>query len=315
MGTILITGATGNVGTEVVRLLQAAGYSLRAAVRNTAQARARLGVPIEYAHFDFEAPATFDATLRGISRLFLVRPPALTDPRTTITPLIAAAQRSGVEQIVFLSLLGAEHNRFVPHYAIEHTIQASGIPWTFLRASFFMQNLSTTHRAGIRDRSEIEVPAGAGRTSFIDVRDIAEVAAMALTVPGHERHAYPLTGVDSPTYTTVAQIMTEELGRRIVYPAPSALTFVRRMRRQGHNWSFVLVMLAIYTTARFGFAATVTPDTARLLGRAPRTMRDFVRDYRDCWLDGADDRVGGSANAPRHAQAHTRGPVPADRLD
>jgi uncharacterized protein YbjT (DUF2867 family) len=289
MGAILITGATGNVGTELVHRLHAAGSVLRAAVRDPKTAHARLGVPITYVPFDFEAPGTFDEALRGVSQLFLVRPPAITDTRATIAPFITAARRAGVEQIVFLSLLGAEHNRFVPHHAIEEAIQLSGVPWTFLRASFFMQNLSTTHRAALRERSEIEVPAGSGRTSFIDVRDIAEIAATVLRSSGHDRQAYPLTGADALTYTTVAQIMTEELGRRIVYPALSALTFTRRMRQRGYEWGFVLVMLAIYTTARLGLAATVTPDAARLLGRAPRSMRDFVHDYRDCWLGGTGE--------------------------
>ncbi len=188
---------------------------------------------------------------------------------------------------MFLSLLGAEHNRFVPHYKIERTIQASGIPWTFLRASFFMQNLSTIHRETICERSEIDVPAGNGRTSFIDVRDIAEIAATILCSSGHDQRAYPLTGADALTYTTVAQIMTEEFDRQIVYPPSSVLTFIRRMRQRGYEWDFVLVMLAIYTTARLGLTATVTPDATRLLGRAPRTMRNFVHDYRDCWLGGA----------------------------
>lgn len=299
MATILITGATGNVGAELVHLLHAAGHPLRAAVREPGQARARLGAPIEYVPFDFTAPGSFGAALRGVSQLFLVRPPALTDTRTTIAPFIAAAQRADVEQIVFLSLLGAEHNRFVPHHAIERAIRASGLPWTFLRASFFMQNLSTTHRAAIRERNEIEVPAGSGRTSFIDVRDIAEVAATVLTSSGHDRQAYALTGAEALTYTAVAQIMAEELGRRIVYPAPSALTFARRMRQRGYERRFVLVMLAIYTTARLGLAATVTPDSARLLGRAPRAMRDFVRDYRECWAGGtADVEAGGAAGRP-----------------
>jgi uncharacterized protein YbjT (DUF2867 family) len=304
MGTILITGATGNVGAELVHLLHATGRPLRAAVRDTAQARARLGVSIEYVPFDFEAAGAFDEALRGVSQLFLVRPPALTDTRATIAPLIAAARRAGVEQVVFLSLLGAEHNRFVPHYAIERTIQEAGIPWTFLRASFFMQNLSTTHRAALRERGEIDVPAGAGRTSFIDVRDIAEIAATVMTSSGHERAAYPLTGADALTYTEVAQIMTEELGRQIVYRAPSALAFARRMRRQGYERRFVLVMLAIYTTARLGLAATVTPDAARLLGRAPRTVRDFVRDYRDCWSGEADEmKAGEMTSRPGRSQA------------
>jgi nucleoside-diphosphate-sugar epimerase len=146
-----------------------------------------------------------------------------------------------------------------------------------------MQNLSTTHRADIRECGELLVPAGRGRTSFIDVRDIAEVAAQVLTERGHEQQAYALTGAEALTYAEVARIMAEELGRPIQYHAPGPLAFARHMRRRGYSRRFILVMVAIYSTARLGLAATVTPDTARLLGRQPRSVRAFTRDYRACW--------------------------------
>jgi uncharacterized protein YbjT (DUF2867 family) len=283
MSPLLITGASGNVGAEVVRLLRDGGYPVRAAVRTAPAARADDAGGVEQVPFDFAEPATFGPALRGVEKVFLVRPPALADTKRYFTPFIDAARRAGVEQIVFLSLLGAEKNAIVPHHAIEAALRASGVPWTFLRPSFFMQNLSTTHRADIRERGEILVPAGNGETSFIDARDIAAVGARVLTESDHLGRAYPLTGGEALGYAAVARIFSEVLGRPIAYRRPSLVAFARQMRRRGLAWSFILVMAGIYTTARLGLAGTVTPDTATLLERAPITMRQFVADYQACW--------------------------------
>jgi uncharacterized protein YbjT (DUF2867 family) len=146
-----------------------------------------------------------------------------------------------------------------------------------------MQNLSTTHRDDIR-AGEILVPAGRGATSFIDVRDIAAVAARVLTEAGHLFQAYPLTGNEAVDYFQVARLLSAELDRPIAYRRPSILRFVRHMRAQGRAWPLILVMVGIYTTARLGLAGLITPDCERLLGRPPITMRQFVHDERECWL-------------------------------
>lgn len=279
MGTILVTGASGNVGAEVVRRLREAGAAVRVADR-----RPKAEAGVESVVFDFGDAATFGPALQGVEKLFLLRPPALADTKRYFVPVIEAARAAGVRHIVFLSLLGAEKNKVVPHAGIEAAILASGVPYTFLRPSFFMQNLSTTHRDDIRDRGDILVPAGRGKTSFIDVRDIAAVAARTLTEPGHENRAYPLTGSEALDYGQVAQILSEVVGRRIVYSNPSIPRFVLHMRRRGLAWGFIFVMVGIYTTCRLGLAGGITPDTQRLLGRPPITMRQFAADYRDCWL-------------------------------
>lgn len=280
---ILVTGATGNIGSEVTRLLRAQGYAVRAAAFEYQAPHTDPATGAEAVPFDFAQPATFGPALAGVKRLFLMRPPALSDTKRYMNPFIDAARAAGVEQIVFLSLLGAEKNRVVPHRQVEDYLRATGAPWTLLRPSFFMQNLSTTHRADIREHGEILVPAGRGKTSFIDARDIAAVAARTLTEPGHISQAYPLTGAEALDYSAVAQIFTAVLGRTIVYRRPSIWRFVRAMRRRGLAWSFIGVMVGIYTTCRLGLADGVTPDTARLLGRPPITMRQFVEDYRECW--------------------------------
>ncbi len=285
MEPILITAATGNVGAELVDLLAAQGQRVRAAVRNPATIRPGYAQDlVEYVPFDFTDPATFGPALRDVRKLFLVRPPALTDAQHQINPLIDAAQAAGVEQIVFLSLLGAERNHFVPHHAIESHLQSTGIAWTFLRAGFFMQNLSTTHQADIRDMHEIIVPAGRGQTSFIDTRDIATIAAQTLTTDGHSFHAYDLTGDTALDYYQVAAIFTAILGTPISYRQPSIWRFAQVMRARGIKPQFILVMIGIYTTARLGMAATTTTTTAELLGRAPRSLPQFVNDYRASWM-------------------------------
>lgn len=274
---ILVTGANGNVGGEVCRLLRAQGVPLRAAVRDPAQ------VAGDGVHFDFEQPATFAPALAGVERLFLMRPPSISDVKRYLFPVVDAARAAGVRQVVFLSLLGAERNPWVPHRHVELYLEASGLPYTFLRPSFFMQNLSTVHVADIRDRDEISVPAGHGKTSFIDARDIAAVAALTLVEDGHERRAYPLTGDAALSYTEVAAILSDVLGRPIRYTDPWIPEFVLRLVNQGQPLAFVLVMVGIYTTAKLGLAGGLTGDTRRLLGRAPIGFRQFALDHQNLW--------------------------------
>ncbi|MCU0498759.1 MAG: SDR family oxidoreductase [Anaerolineae bacterium] len=277
--TILITGATGNVGYEVAKGLPGA----RIAARDPERARAQLGDAYDYVPFDFMQPWTFTPALSGVERLFLIRPPQIVQTQA-IEALIEAAQAAGVSQIVFLSLIGVEQRRYVPHYRIEALIRSSGIPATMLRAGFFMQNLNTTHRDEIRDQHQLAIPAGQSRTAFIDVRDIAKVAIRALTEPGHADKTYDLTGSEALSYTEIATILSEVLGTPIRYTNPSIWQFVRDQRTFGRPWPFTIVMTLLYTLTRFGMAAQIAPDTERLLGRAPITFRQYAQDYKRCWI-------------------------------
>ena len=251
-------------------------------MRDVGKVRATFGDAADYVPFDFSKPETYDA-FTGVKTMFLMRPPAVADAGK-LNAAVDAAKAAGVQHVVFLSLQGVEKNPVVPHAKTEKYLKSSGLTYTFLRASFFMQNLDTTHQKDIAEYGEIFVPAGRGRTSFIDVRDIAAVAVEALTEAGHENRAYELTGADALDYFQVADIFTDVLGKRVTYPNPSPWRFWRRMRRRGLEAPFILVMVGLYTVCRFGLASKVTQDTARLLGREPRSVRQYVEDYRESWL-------------------------------
>ncbi len=276
---VLVTGASGNVGAPLVEHLVRAGADVLVASRQGTRAPAGTTA----VRFDFEDPGTHAPALAGVEKLFLLRPPAVSDVKRHMLPVVRAAKDAGVRHLVFLSLLGVEKNPVVPHATVERFILEAGVPHTFLRPSFFMQNLSTTHRDDIREHGEIFVPAGQGRTGFIDTRDIAAVGAKVLLEEGHVGRAYDLTGSEALTYAEVAALFTEVLGRPIRYPAPGALRFAARWYRRKEPLAFIAVMTGIYTVCRLGLAGTVTRDTETLLGRAPLSMRQFIQDHAACW--------------------------------
>jgi uncharacterized protein YbjT (DUF2867 family) len=283
-GRILVTGATGNVGRPLVSVLKERGARIRLALREASKPDAELmGEGTEAVAFDFERPTTFGEALRGVDKIFLLRPPHIADPKRGIAPFVRAAKAAGVRHVVFLSLLGAEKVPVMPHRRIEKVIEEAGLPCTSLRAAYFMQNLVVMHRDDIRLRSEIFVPAGGGKTSFVDTRDIARVAAKALVEEGHEGKAYDLTGPEALDFYEVARILSEVLGKSIRYARPGAVRFVRESVARGVPLEFALVMTGIYTATRVGLAGRVSPVMGEILGRAPTTMRRFVEENAGGW--------------------------------
>ena len=281
---ILVVGALGNVGAEVVKSLQAKGQGVRAADIFPEKITLRFGESVQAALLDFGLPETFAPAFQGIRKMFLMRPPQIADVKKYMFPALEAAKAAGVEQVVFLSLIGIEQNTIVPHYKVEQWLLASGLNYTFLRCSFFMQNLNTTHRAEIRDQDEIYVPVGQARTSFIDVRDIGAVAAQVLTQTGHEKKAYDLTGGEALSYDEVAGLFTQVLGRKITYRNPSGIQFFFRQLRQGAKLPFALVTTWLYSNTRKGMADQITGEVERLTGRPPIHMRQYIEDYRAAWM-------------------------------
>lgn len=289
LNTTLVTGASGNVGRVVLRILREAGADTRAAHRPSQLSSGAVA-------FDFTDAATWPEAFRGVDAMFLVRPPALGNVRRDLLPAVAAAREAGVRRVVFLSLQGVERNPIVPHAAVESWLRTSGLEWTFVRASFFCQNLSTTHAADVRDHNEIVVPAGRGATAFVDAEDVGAVAAAALLRPAeHRGRAWTVTGGCALTYEEIAEILSAELNRPIRYIRPGLARYVRHARSSlGMPWGMVAVTAAIYTTARLGLAAGLTDDVRAVLGRDPLDFDTFAHRERAAWIPSSTTTEGES---------------------
>jgi uncharacterized protein YbjT (DUF2867 family) len=294
---IVVTGATGNVGFEVLKQLLEAGHSVRAAVTNLEKASTTMqekGLDvskIELRRLEFGNESTYAPASENATGLFLMRPPAISNTKKFINPAVDAAKVAGVKRTAFLSLQGAEKNPVVPHHAVERHLEKSGLDYTFLRAAFFMQNLATTHREDIQKYSDIFIPAGRGKTAFVDVRDIASVAVKALTASDEEyerlelkNNGVELTGGEALDYNEVAAILSEVLGRTITYSNPSNRKFGKTWRERGYPLAQVLVMEALYTIAKLGWAGQLTNDLERILERKPTMFRQFAEDYKHVWM-------------------------------
>ena len=306
---VLVTGAPGNVGTPLVLELLRLGARVRVAARDVTAARATLGDALEVVPFDFERPDTFGPALAGVEEMFLLRPTQIADVDGVIVPALRSAKAAGVRHVVFLSIQGADKNRLVPHRKIEDRLRASGLAWTFVRAAYFMQNLSTTHAAEIRELDEIWIPAGrSSRTAHVDARDVAAIAARALIEDGHAGRAYTPTGPAALTYDEIAGMLTRELGRPIRNADPGPLRYWRRMRRRGMPRAMVAVTLGIYTAARLGLAAGLTDDVERVTGRPPIPMKRFLHDTRDAWRRANDDPASGSRAVTGQADGPSAAP-------
>lgn len=278
MGSVLVTGSAGTVGGPLITELVAAGEVVRAAARHPE----RLTVAgAEVVPFDFEAPEGWPHASDGVDRVFLMRPPAISKVRTIIRPFVRMMAERRVRQVVFLSVLGA--NPALPHWRVERGLIAAGLPHTILRPSFFAQNLVTAYRSEVRDRDRIRLPAGRGRTSFIDTRDVAAVASLALRHPVSYAGAHTLTGPEALDWSDVASMLSATLARPIKYEPIGFLRYRRELTVAGSPPDAARVQLMIQFVARLGLAAKVTSDVHRLLGRPATRMTQFIEDFAAAW--------------------------------
>ncbi|MCP9270905.1 NAD(P)H-binding protein [Mycolicibacterium arenosum] len=289
---LLITGPTGNVGAELVELLDGATLPhWRVGNRHPDALRAQHPtLKAEAVAFDFFDRSTWPHALAGVTSLFLLFPlPGNRAARRAIVPFISAAETAGVRHVVYVSVFGADRVRFIPHHTVEAALRTGGMTYTVLRCSFFMQNLHraiSTHGVDIRERGELFIPAGTGLTTFIDARDAAAVAALALQNPdGHRNVVHHLTGPEALPMTRVADELTDALGYPVRYTDPNVVAFARRLRRRGVGWDTIGFMTAVYTLTRLGGNQQITPDVQNLLGRPPRDLAEFLRDSAWRWHD------------------------------
>lgn len=280
--TILVTGAPGNVGSSLVDALRE-HPQVRIAAHDVDFARETFPDAKEIVAFDFLKSATFPTAFRAVDAMFLLRPPKLNNPRDEIIPALEAAKRAGVRHVVFLSVQGVDQKPWLPHYQIEKAIESMGFVYTFLRSGAFMQNLSTVWATGIKERDEIVLPMGHARTSFVDARDVASVAAAALLTFDGENHRYTLTGSETLDYPEVAAHLTKVLKRRIDHVDPSSFEYLRYLLMQDYSFGKAVTTMFRYMVASRRGAPEISADVLKVLGRAPIRFEEFAEDYKEFW--------------------------------
>lgn len=282
---ILVTGASGNVGSYVVRELLKLGDGVVAAGTDPKKLKDMFGDAVDAVEFDFTNKDTFNSALNNVDRVFLMRPPHLGKPQD-LYPFIDAMKSRNIKLVSFLSLMGVENNTIPPHHKIEKYIEGLGIQYAHIRPGFFMQNVSGIHSVEIREQDEIFVPAGKSKTSFIDASDIGLSIATILHEPEKYRNtAHTITGPEALDYYQVAEILSKLTGRRITYAKPGYLRYRNYyIKKRGFEKTFVNVTVALYFMTRLGTAKDVTSEFYKLTGKAPRTFEDFVRENIDAFI-------------------------------
>ncbi|MGH9367391.1 MAG: SDR family oxidoreductase [Thermoanaerobaculia bacterium] len=274
---ILVTGATGTVGQELVKELKAARAPFRVGARSPEKVSTA-----EAVRLDFDRPETFAPALDGVDKLFL-----LTSGGTEREgAAVEAAKKAGVKHLVKLSVWGAEENAFLfgrAHRQIEQKIEASGIPYTFLRPNSFMQNFTTHHAPTIRSQGAFYPYGHDSRISVIDARDIAAVAARALTGEGHAGKAYKLSGPESLTNGQMAEKLSRAIGKLVRFVDLPDPEYKKALMGAGvpEGYADALADLSRYFAT--GAGAPVTPDYERVVGRKPATFDQFARDHASVW--------------------------------
>lgn len=280
---VAVTGATGNTGVLVVEALLAAGAHVVALGGSVQRTTAALPTTVESRLFNFRQPDTWAGAVAGCQSVFLLRPPAIGDVEVTLIPFAQKALQKGTTHIVFLSVAGAETNRLMPHHKVEIFLKTTP-GYTILRPGFFAQNLQDAYKRDIVEQSRIYVPAGRGRVAFVDLYDVAQVAAAALLEPAsHLGQGYTLTGPEAVTFAEVAAELSQCLNRRVTYEPASIMGYLRHLRRRKLPWMQAMVQTVLHVGLRFGQAATVDPTLERLLKRPPRALSQYIAEHADIW--------------------------------
>ncbi len=281
---ILVTGATGTVGSELVRLLVAAGSDIRAATRNPERAESLFGSDVEVVELDYLRTSTFDAAVEWADRLFLQPPPFDPDARETLVPLLDWAVQAGTAQVVMMTAMGVEVRDDLPIRHLEKHVESLGVGFTLLRPNFYMQ-----HFAGgflgerIRDTAAFSIPVEGARVSIVDGRDVAEVAAACLTSDDHNGKAYTLTGPEALTHHEIAETISGVTASPVAFESESDERMLSRLVDSGWRPEIAGVVIALYQSVRGGVRAPVTDDVEQVLGREATAFADFVARNVEFW--------------------------------
>lgn len=269
---ILVLGANGNVGRPLVQALLAQGQAVRAASRSGTAVPGAQAVAFDYADARSHA-AAFD----GVGRAYVMLPAGNVNVLPLLLPVVQGLLQRKVK-IVFQSVFGVDADDSIPYRQVELVLERSGLPFVTLRPNWFADNFHTYWKAGV-DHGVIAVPAGQGRSSFIDVRDIAASAAAALTRSDFDGQAFNLTGPQALGYADAAAVLSGVLGHTVRYQAVDDGSFVAQLVAAGVPADYAQFLASIFHPVREGWTAAISGAVQELTGRAPIALRQYAADH------------------------------------
>lgn len=270
--TILIVGASGTVGTELTQLLKAAGHTVRGTTSRSPGAG--------QVHLNVATGEGLAAAFEGVDRAFLLSPPGFADQYQVLSPLIQEAKRRGLKKVVLMTAMGANANEAAPLRKAELELETSGLAFNIIRPNWFMQNFNTFWIQGIKERGKIFLPAGQAKTSFIDARDIAAVAAKLLTDDKLKNRDFDLTGPEALDHDQAAALLTKASSKKIVYQEITPEAFKQGLVGAGLPNDYADFMVLIISFLREGYSAGVTTSVQDILGRAPARFETYAKDFK-----------------------------------
>ena len=281
MKKILITGATGNVGFEVIRFLEKNGTpnTIIAGVRSIERAKKIFKdfPKTELVNFDFEQPETFDNALKGIDTIFLLRPPHISDIEKYFRPLIQKIKEHNVNEIVFLSVQGAEKSKVIPHNKIERLIQEFKLDYVFLRPAYFMQNLTTSLLDDIKTKRQIILPSGKAKFNWIYIENIGETCSVLLNeFSDYRNRAIELTGKENINFFKVVDLINASINRPIRFTSVSPFEFYKIKKKEGMIIGMIIVMIMLHFLPRFQKEPVISDNYEKITGKKPTGLSEFI---------------------------------------
>ncbi len=268
---VLVIGANGTIGQHTVANLVAQGVAVKAASRS---AKAVAGA--EAVVFDYTGAVNFDELFKDVSSAYVMVPAGYLNVIELLTPIITEAAKRKVK-VVLQTALGVDADESIPYRQVELALERSGTPYVILRPNWFADNFHTYWLHGVQS-GLITVPAAEGKSSFIDVRDIAASAAAALTHDKFNNQAFNLTGPAALSYGEAADVLSNVLNRNVAYQALDDATFVQGLVGAGVPKDYAEFLAVLFHPVREGWAAGVSNAVQELTGHAPRSLETYAQD-------------------------------------
>lgn len=281
METILVLGVRGKTGRQVAAALE---HQPSIRVRGAGRKLKPSSLPnVQAVHFEWEDQTSWPSTLNGVSAIFLVKPKT-PDPASTVKSFLKLAGEA--KKVVLLSEIGCEsRDDSTDERKVEKTVEAMSSDWTILRPNWFMQNFSEPnfYLEAIRDAGEMEVPTGGQPVSFVDTRDIADVAVAAIMGSGHARRAYTLTGPQALTFAEVARRIGETAGYQVRHTDSPLADYLSGHDARGSAKSQIEYYRRVYTLIQNGQAAFLSTAVEQVTGHPSRAFPAFIEENRSVW--------------------------------